>query len=93
MNRYRRPLPWWVALAATAGLLVSCAIRPVIKDRHTVLEDEAAGEWPDFNRDAASHLEQAGPTPFAKVDDNAKKKRLYNVLNGELVPAEPVQKN
>ncbi len=74
-----------ILLSIVGASLVSCTLKvPAIKDRHTILEEEAAGEWPDFDKDSVAKSEEMGPTPYPKVGDNAKKKRLYNVLNGEL---------
>ncbi len=65
--------------------LASCAPNIYVQDRHTILEDEAAGEWPDFEKDLVTKSKESGPTAFQKLPANEKKKRLYNVLNGELV--------
>jgi hypothetical protein len=66
------------------GTLVACSPKVYLVDRQTVLEDEAAGEWPDFEKELIHKAKATGPTPFAKVNNGAKKERLYHVLNGEL---------
>ncbi len=72
------------------GLLlggVGCAPTIHVIDRHTVLEDEAAGVWPDFEKQLKVGSTDPLPVPFPKTAVNARKKRLYNVLDAELVPA------
>jgi hypothetical protein len=74
-----------LAFAAMLGIATACTFKaPNVIDRHTIMEDEAAGEWPDFEKDSRERTETMGPTAFQKVDNSAKKARLYNVLNGEL---------
>lgn len=79
-----------IALAALGSfaLLSSCAPTIHVVDRHTVLEDEAAGEWPDFEKQLKAGSTQPLPVPYPKSAVSTHKKRLYNVLDAELVPAE-----
>lgn len=72
----------WLLLGICA--LGACAPQIYVVDRHTVLEEEAAGEWPDFERNALERSTQSGPIPFRKTPAGPKKKRLYNTLNGEM---------
>ncbi len=68
--------------------LTGCTINaPAIIDRHTVLEDEAAGEWPQFEKAVRDKSKEHGQVFFPKTPVTAKKARLYNVLGGELVEA------
>ena len=62
----------------------SCAIKVFLVDRQTVLEDEAAGEWPEFEKEILQKSEASCPTPFPVVAENSSKSRLFNVLNSEL---------
>ena len=73
-----------VLIGMTATLL-ACAPKIYLNDRHTVMEDEAAGEWPDFSKGVLEKAKDSAPTAFKKTEINSSKKRLYNVLNGELV--------
>lgn len=68
----------------TALGISGCSPKIYLIDRQTVLEDEAAGEWPDFEKEMIEKSKAQGPTPFVKTANNAKKERLYNVLSGEL---------
>lgn len=62
----------------------ACTAKIYIIDRHTIMEDEAAGDWPEFEKDLMEKSKAKGPTPFQTAAVNEKKKRLYNVLNGEM---------
>ena len=80
--------------AACALWLAATGCAPTIHvvDRHTILEDEAAGEWPDFDKQLESASTEPLPVPFPKTAVNAKRKRLYNVLDGEFVPQTSAKK-
>jgi hypothetical protein len=64
---------------------VSCTAKVYVIDRHTVLEDEAAGEWPELDKQVVNGYLEKGPIPFQKTEINTRKKKLYNVLSGEMV--------
>ena len=63
--------------------LAGCAPKIYLIDRQTILEEEAAGEWPDFEKEFLDHAEASGPTPFQKVPVNEHKTRLYTILNAD----------
>ena len=65
----------------------ACTAKVYMNDRHTIMEDEAAGEWPELDKNILNRTEETGPTALQNVPNNSKKKRLYNVLNGEPVTA------
>jgi hypothetical protein len=65
--------------------LTSCAPKVYIVDRQTILEEDAAGEWPQFEKELLKKATSARPVPFSQVPLNSNRARLYNVLNGELV--------
>ena len=79
-----RPRYLFASVGATL-LLIACAPKIYIIDRQTVLEQEAAGEWPQFEKEIVAKSLADGPTPFPKVPVTTAQKRLYEVLNGELV--------
>jgi hypothetical protein len=64
---------------------VGCSPKFYVIDRQTALEEEAAGEWPDFEAQALKHSEAATPAPLAKTPIDESKERLYRVLNGDIV--------
>jgi hypothetical protein len=72
------------ALLFLASLSLSgCAAKVYMLDRQTVLEEEAAGEWPDMESRLKKQAKVSGATPFPAVEQSAAKKRRYSVLNGE----------
>jgi hypothetical protein len=82
------------AVAAAAGALLAaasgtaCSPKIYVIDRQTVLEQEAAGDWPQLERELVGRSMAQGPLPLGKLPPTPRQQRLYNVLNGELV-AEP----
>ena len=75
----------WSMLALLAAMVFSsCTAKIYVQDRHTILEEEAAGEWPGFEREIVDKSKEQGPTALQKTETGEKKKRLYNVLNGEM---------
>jgi hypothetical protein len=67
------------------GLLLAqaaCTPKIYVIDRQTVLEEEAAGSWPDFEKEIIQGAKTSGPTPFQKIPPSQNRARLYNVLNG-----------
>jgi hypothetical protein len=87
MTRLSLALGLVLVLGATG-----CAPTIHVVDRHTILEDEAAGEWPDFDKQLRSASTEPLPVPFPKTAVNAKRKRLYNVLDAEFVPEKAAKK-
>jgi len=79
-------ISWLAVLVFVVASLVlgGCAPRITVIDRHTVMEDEAAGEWPDFEGKVLQKSLEATPSAFQKTPSSAKKDRVHNVLNGEL---------
>jgi hypothetical protein len=71
--------------AAIGIVTIGCTPKVYVIDRQTVLEDEAAGEWPQFEKDLLPKSAARSPTPFSKTKTTAHKAKLYNILNGELV--------
>lgn len=85
-----------VVVFAAALVLSGCAPKVYVIDRQTVLEEEAAGHWPDFEKELLKKAKAAGPTLFSETPMSARRARLYNVLNGSTVvsdePAKEVKK-
>ncbi len=61
-----------------------CAPTVYVVDRHTIMEEEAAGEWPEFDREVAGALVELGPTPLKNDQDQALSDRNRKILNGEM---------
>jgi hypothetical protein len=77
---------FFVGMTLTLGAS-SCAPRVILLDRQTVLEEEAAGDWPDFEARLRDSAKVAGAEPFPSVDQSAAKRRRATVLNGESTTA------
>jgi len=71
-------------VAAALSLFTACAPKIYVIDRQTVLEEEAAGHWPEFDKEVIGGAKTSGPTPFPKVPPNARRDKLYSILNGPL---------
>ena len=52
----------------------------VLIDRHTVMESEAAGEWPQVEKRLRLNK---GPLALRDVNDSRREERAFRVLNGE----------
>lgn len=66
--------------------ICSCAPKVYIIDRQTVLQEQAAGEWPKFEKTLLPKVKHKKPINFSKSSESENKKdqRLYRVLNGEM---------
>lgn len=69
-------------------ILNSCVPDIYLVDRHTVMEMEASGEWPEFDKIFYSQVKTAGPVGFPKEPETKRKKRVKNMLNGEFIYTE-----
>lgn len=76
-------LRYWLGFSLIALALTACVPKIYVIDRQTVLEDEAAGEWPQFEQRLIRQTQEKTPTPAAKVRDSEGKRRLYKVLNAK----------
>ncbi len=66
--------------------ICSCAPKVYIIDRQTVLQEQAAGEWPEFEKTLLPKIKHKKTVKFSKSSEaeNKKDQRLYRVLNGEM---------
>ena len=64
-------------------VVASCSPTLYFIDRQTVMEMEAAGEWPEFDKDFFRGAIKVGTTDYVSIVDNEPRKRMYSVLNGE----------
>lgn len=81
-----------IFLLALSLAVSGCMSKVYVIDRQTVLEEEAAGHWPDFEKELLKKAKAQGPTPFAKTPMSARRARLYNVLNGAPLTESDVKK-
>lgn len=77
--------PYALILAA-AACFTGCIPDVYLVDRHTVMEMEASGSWPELDKVFYEDVQTAGPVPFINDPESKRKKRVKNVLNGEFSP-------
>ncbi len=82
--RFASMIKWWICLSLATLAATACSPKIYVIDRQTVLEEEAAGEWPQFEKALMQKTATGEATPYETVPVNARKRRLYNVLNGQL---------
>jgi len=65
---------------------VGCAPKVYVIDRQTVLQEQAAGEWPDFEESLTVNLKKKNPVmlPKSSTNETEKNQKLYKVLNAEM---------
>lgn len=66
--------------------LVGCVSVPdiYIIDRHTVMEAEASGEWPELEQRFLDKSISKAPTPLATEPYDDRREKAFRVLNGEM---------
>lgn len=71
---------WFVLLSLSA-----CVSLPDIYlvDRHTVMEVEASGEWPELEQRFLSNSVNKGPVNLAKEPNEKRQDKAFNMLNSE----------
>ncbi len=77
--------PIAILLFTFSALLTACASPKIyIIDRPTLMESDSSGDWPQAEDHLLKVSQKAGPTFAAEAPNLAKKKRLQNILNGEI---------
>ncbi len=66
------------------SILVACSPKVYLIDNQTVLEEEAAGAWPQFEKQILDKAKAKGPAPVSQIPPDKHRQRLYNVMNGEM---------
>lgn len=76
----------WIFFMSLNFFLLACTPKVYIVDRQTLLYEQAAGEWPEFEKSLLPLVIYRNPVPFAQspVNENERNKRLYRVLQGEI---------
>ncbi len=76
-----------LAVIFTAFVLgTGCVSLPdvYIIDHHTVMEEEASGEWPQLEQRFHDLAVSPGPVDLAKETNDSRRKRAFSVLNGAM---------
>lgn len=83
----------WLVLFTLVLQLPACISPPDIYliDRHTVMEAEASGEWPQLEQRFRQQVPAMGPTDLAKEPSQRRRERAFRILNGEF-PMTPSDK-
>ena len=84
LNRVKSVSQVFALFISLAALSSGCSPKVYVIDNQTVLEEEAAGSWPQFEKQILDKAKAKGPTPLSQVPPNQSRDRLYNVLNGEM---------
>jgi len=82
----------FLLLFFTVLLFSACVSLPNVYliDRHTVMESEASGEWPELEKRFIDNSLSAGPVAFEK-DISEKEPRAHILLNAELAASAQVK--
>lgn len=75
-----RDVAWVLPLLMFGGCSLKPSVDVVLIDRQTVMESEAAGEWPQVEKRLRLNK---GPIPLRDVNDSARQNEAFRVLNGE----------
>jgi hypothetical protein len=78
----------WISLVISLSACVNLPNVYLI-DRHTVMEEEASGEWPELEARFRQQAVKSGPTDLAEEPLERRKDRAFRVLNGEFSMAGP----
>jgi|AntRauTorcE11897_2_1112592.scaffolds.fasta_scaffold10330_2 hypothetical protein len=71
-----------LALSGCANFLNSLVPDVYLVDRHTVMEADAAGDWPELEQRLRADL-NTGPQPFTGLDQRLEKDANLQLLNDE----------
>lgn len=76
---------WLLVVAFFLSAPLGCAPKVYIIDRTTLLEEEAAGSWPDLESQWTRSQIRRTPQPGASSETSRKQKRLTRVLEPDAV--------
>lgn len=69
----------------TIFILSGCAPTIYMMDRHTIMEEEASGKWPDLENELLLRAKKKGPTILQKEKGKTSSyERSQKILHGEL---------
>jgi hypothetical protein len=72
-----------VSLTALIALVSACTPTLYMVDRPTLIEEQAAGEWPDLERESEAHALKTQPEPLTPQQMGRKDERVLQTLEGE----------
>ncbi|WP_114416606.1 hypothetical protein [Marinospirillum perlucidum] len=71
-----------LGMTGCANLINSAVPDVYLVDRHTVMEADAAGDWPELEQRLRSDLNQ-GPQPLTGLDNQLQEEAAFQVLNDD----------
>lgn len=74
-----------LSLSGCANLLNQMVPDVYLVDRHTIMESDAAGDWPALEQRLRTQV-HSGPTPLAGIDEPLDQQPAFQVLNDEYIP-------
>lgn len=81
-------MKWLVTGTIIIGLSACVQLPPVyLVDRHTVMELEASGEWPELEQRLHKQSLSMGPVQLSKDPIERRRERAFRVLNSEYTTA------
>ena len=77
-------MKWPIVILACFSSTACVSIPDVyLIDRHTIMESEASGEWPQLEERFRKQALSKGPVNMAIDPSSKRKERAFQVLNGE----------
>lgn len=85
---------FWTATSCFGMLISGCAIVPPVYviDRQTLMEQEASGDWPDFEESLLKDLRKPSVSMLGSEGKQEGERKLYNVLNQDLAHQQDAKK-
>ena len=89
MNRTR--LATTLILAVNVGVWLSCAPKFVFVDRPTIMEEVAAGEWPDLEANLLKRSTKKTASLVPKEKQDPENQESFQVLKGEFTHSDRIK--
>lgn len=77
-----------ISTVGCANLLNALVPDVYLVDRQTIMESDAAGDWPEFEQRLRTQI-HTGPVPLAGIDEPLDQQAAFRVLNDEYAPETP----
>lgn len=71
------------AITGCSGLLNNLVPDVYLVDRHTLMEADAAGEWPELEARLQTQAIKQGSEPYAGIDEQLDDQAGFRALNAE----------
>lgn len=71
------------AISGCSGMLNKLVPDVYLVDRHTLMEADAAGEWPELENRLREQAIKTGSEPYAGIDEQLDEQAGFRALNAE----------